>query len=131
MKQETKQSPLSKTCPYCGEKCYHGEGCDEWNAGGFNTDTSKEVLQDKRGWFIGDGADGGLQIMTASGIIVAPNVSPEFADKIIKAVNNYQSLVNRVNDLEHYIGYVQDTVSRGAVPFDFEDWTEIGKPLTK
>jgi hypothetical protein len=25
-----------ENCPYCGEKCFEGEGCDEWQAGGFN-----------------------------------------------------------------------------------------------
>jgi len=57
---------------------------------------------------------------------------------ICKAVNSHKSLVDenkrlvdKLNDLEHYIGYIQDTVSRGAVPADWEDWVEIGKPLTK
>jgi len=24
-----------ENCPYCGERCFEGEGCDEWQAGGF------------------------------------------------------------------------------------------------
>lgn len=48
MKKELTHTTTKKVCPYCGERCFDGEGCDEWNAGGFNnpTTTKGELLQE-------------------------------------------------------------------------------------
>ncbi len=52
-------------------------------------------------------------------------------EKVKELEEENRRLKQREEDLEHYVGYVQDATSRGAVPLDYEEWQEAGKPLTK
>jgi hypothetical protein len=34
--QDVAMVELAEVCPYCSHRCFDGEGCDEWQAAGFN-----------------------------------------------------------------------------------------------
>lgn len=50
---------------------------------------------------------------------------------ILNQKSKNEKLSMQIDDFGCYINYVRNTVSRGAMPLDYEDWIEVGKPLTK